>query len=62
MATLVKNLPAKAGDIGDEGLIPGLGRCPGGGHGNSFQYSRLENPMYRGAWRFTVHRVAKSWI
>ena len=39
---VVKNLPASAGDIGDMVLIPGLGRSPGGGHGNSFQYSRLE--------------------
>ena len=39
--------------------IPGLQRCPGGGHGNSLQYSCLENPMNRGAWRY-VHRVAKS--
>ena len=59
---MVKNLPAKAGDKRDEGLIPGSGRCPGGGNGNSFQYSGLENPMYRGAWRFTVHGVAKSWM
>ena len=43
------------------GLILGLGRSPGGGHGNLLQYSRLENPMDRGAWRATVHGVAKSW-
>ena len=42
---MVKNPPAKAGDIRDTGLIPGLGRSPGGGHGNSLQYSCLENPM-----------------
>ena len=45
---------------GDWGLIPGLGRSPGGGHGNSLQYSCLENPMDRGAWRAIVHGVAKS--
>ena len=44
----------------DAGLIPGLGRFPVGGHGNPPQYSCLENPMDRGAWRATVHRVAKS--
>jgi len=41
--------------------IPGLGRSPGGGHGNPLQYSCLENPMDRGALRAIVHRVAKSW-
>ena len=44
----------------DVGLIPGLGRSPEGGHGNLLQYSCLENSMDRGAWRATVHRVAKS--
>ena len=44
------------------GSIPGLGRSPGGGHGNPFQYSYLENPMNGGAWRATVHRVAESQI
>ena len=48
------------GDIRDPGLIPGLGRSPGGRHGNPFQYSCLENPMDRGAWWATVHRVTKS--
>ena len=43
------------------GFILGLGRSPGGGHGNPLQYSCLENPMDRGAWQATVHRVAKSW-
>ena len=43
----------------DLGSIPGLGRCPGGGHGNLLQDSGLENPMDRGAWRTTVHGVAK---
>ena len=54
---MVKNLPANVGDVG---LIPGLGRFPGGGHGNPLQYSCLENPMDRGAWQATVHVVAES--
>ena len=45
----------------DAGLTPGLGRSPGGGHGNPLQNSCLENPMDREAWWATVHRVAKSW-
>ena len=49
-----------SGNVGDLGLIPGLGRSPGGGHGNPFQYSYLENPMHRGAWWATVSGVAKS--
>ena len=57
---VVKNLPANAGDIRDMGLIPRLGRSPGGGHGSPLQYSWLENPMDRGAWQATVHRVTKS--
>ena len=52
VALVVKNLPANAGDVG---LIPGLGRLPGGGHGNPLQYACLENPMDRGAWWATVH-------
>ena len=59
--TVVKNPPANAGDARNVGLIPGLGRFPGGGNGNSFQYSCLENSMDRGAWWATVHGVAKSW-
>ena len=55
--SVVMNPPAKARDVG---LIPGLGRSPGVGNGNPFQYSCLENPMDRGAWQATVHRVAKS--
>ena len=55
---VVKNLPV--GDIRDEGSIPGLGKSPGGGHGNPLQDSCLENPMDRGTWQVTVHRVAKS--
>ena len=47
-------------NVGDLGSIPGLGRYPGSGHGNPLQYSCLENPMNRGAWRATVRGVAKS--
>ena len=60
MSLLVKNPPANAGDIRDAGSIPASGRSPGGGHGNPLQYSCLENPMDRGAWRAAVPRVAKS--
>ena len=60
VAPVVKNLPANAGDVRDAGLIPGLGRSPGGGHGNPFQCSCLENPRDRGAWRAMVHRVTES--
>ena len=45
---------------GDPSSIPGLGRSPGEGNGNPLQYSCLENPRDRGAWRVTAHRVAKS--
>ena len=48
-------------NAGDLGSIPGLGRPPGGGHGKPLQYSCLENPMDRGAWRATVHVIEKSW-
>ena len=48
---MVKNMPVSAGDIRDEGSIPGLGRSPGEGNGNPLQYSCLENPMDRGAWQ-----------
>ena len=60
MALVVKNLPASAGDLRDMGSIPGLGRSPGGGRGNPLQYSCLENPMDRGVWWATVHRVTKN--
>ena len=53
--------PASGGDIRYLGSIPGLGRSPGGGHGNILQYSCLKNPMDKGAWCATVHRVPKSW-
>ena len=52
--------PANAGDVRDSGLIPGLGRCPVGGHGNPLQYSCLENLMDRGALQATVCWVSKS--
>ena len=61
VALVVKNLPVNAGDIRDTGSVPGLGRSPGEGNGYLLQYSCLENPMDRGAWWATVHRVAKSW-
>ena len=48
-------------NVGHLGSIPRLGRTPGGGHDNPLQYSCLENPMDRGAWRAIVHGVAKSW-
>ena len=54
---MVKNLRASGRDMG---LIPGLGRSPGGGHGTPLQYSCLENPIDRGAWWATVHGVSKS--
>ena len=56
--TVVKNLPANAGDMGS---IPGLGRSPEGGTGNPLQYSCQENPMDRGTWWATVFGVVKSW-
>ena len=55
VAQTVKNQPASAGDVGS---VPGLGRSSGEGNGNPLQYSCLENPMDRGAWRATVHGVA----
>ena len=58
----VKNPPARVGDAGNVGLIPGWGRSPGGGNGNPLQYSCPENPVDRGTWRATVHGVAESQI
>ena len=55
-----KESACSAGDTGDVGLILGSGRSPGEGNGNPLQYSYLENPMDRGVWRATIHRVAKS--
>ena len=60
VALVVKNPPASAGGIRDMGLIPGSGRIPGEENGYPLKYSCLENPMDRGAWRVTVHRVPQS--
>ena len=60
MVLVVKNPLANAGNIRDAGLTPGLGRSPGGGHGNPLQYSCLGNPKDRGAWWATVHVAAES--
>ena len=57
---MVKNPPTNAGDRRDVSSIPGSGRSPLGANGNPLQYSGLENPMDRGAWWATVHRVAQS--
>ena len=57
---VVKNLSVNAGDLRDVGSIPGWERSPREGHGNPLQYSCLENPMDRGTWWATVHRVSKS--
>ena len=57
---MVNDPLANAGDIRDAGLISGSGRSPGGGNGNPLQYSCLKNPKDGGAWRVTVHGVAKS--
>ena len=54
---MVKNPSANAGDSRDVGSIPGSGRSAGEVHGNPFQYSSLENPVGRGAWQATVHKV-----
>ena len=58
--TVVKNPPANAGDVRDAGSLPRQGRSLGEGNGNQLQYSGLGNPMDRGAWRATVHGIAKS--
>ena len=60
VALVVKKSPPNAGDVRDAGSIPGLGRSPGGGHGNPLRYSCLKKPMDRRAWQNTVHRVTKS--
>ena len=61
MVLVVKDPPANAGGASDIDSIPGSRGSPGGGHGTPLQCSRLEKPMGRGAWRATVHGVAKSW-
>ena len=58
--TVVKNLPANAGDARHMGSIPPSGRSSEEGNGNPFQYSCLENPIDRRAWRHIVHGVPKS--
>ena len=57
-----KKFAYSAEDASDSSLIPGLGRSHGGGYGNPLQYSCLEKPMDKGAWRASVHRFTKSWI
>ena len=61
MVLVIKNLPTNAGDAGDMVSIPRSGRSPGEGRGIPLQYSYLENPMNRGAWRVTANGVTKSW-
>ena len=61
MALVVKNPPVNEGDIRDMGLIPGSGRSLGAWNGNPLQYSFLENPVDRGAWRTTVLGIIKIW-
>ena len=56
---MVENPPGNAGDTGDVGSIPGLGKTPGEGNGNPLQYSCLGNLMNRGAWQVIVHGIAK---
>ena len=58
--SVVKNLPASAGDTGDASSVPGSGRSPGGRTGNLLQYSCLENSMDRGAWWATIHGIPKN--
>ena len=62
VALVVNNPPASAGDRGDAGLIPGLGRSHGEGNGNPLQNSCQENPMDRGAWSTTVHGVTVQFM
>ena len=56
---MIKNPPANAGNVRDAGWITGLGRSPGGGHGNPLQYSYLENPMDTGAWQALFHGATR---
>ena len=60
MALVVKKLPVNAGDTGDAGSIPGLGRSPGRGHANPLQYYFLENPMDRGSLWFIGHKESDT--
>ena len=59
VALVVKNLPVKEADLRDVGLLPGLERSSGEGNGNPLQYSCLQDPMDRGAWRATIYGIAK---
>ena len=59
VALVIRKPLTNAGDIGDPGSIPGSERSPEGGHGNRHQYSCLENPMNRGVWQGTVHKVSE---
>ena len=59
-SSMLKESSCSAGDAGDTGWVPWLGGSPGGLHGNPLQYACLENPRDKGAWKPTVHRVAKS--
>ena len=61
VALVVKKPPASAGDVRDSGLIPQLGRCPGGRNDNPLQFGCLGNPMDKGDWWATVYRVTKTW-
>ena len=58
---VVKDPPANAGNVRDQGSVPGLGRSPGRGNDKPLQHSCRENPMDSGAWQATVHGVEKSW-
>ena len=60
VALMVKYPPANAGDTRNAGSVPGLGRSPGRGNSNPFQYACLKNPMARGGWRATVHGITES--
>ena len=60
VSLVVKNPPANVGNIKDAGSFPGLGRSPGGEHGNPLQVSCLENPIDRGTWRALVHGVTEA--
>ena len=60
VALVIKSPPANARDIRDMGSIPGMGRSPEGGHGNTLQYSCLEKPLDGGAWQVIIHMVAQS--
>ena len=62
MVLVIKNVLTNAGDLGDMGSILGSGRSPEAGHGNPLQYSCLQNPMDRGSWWATVHRVTRHGV